>query len=124
MKYGYVFLVVILFGCGGSDDSAAVVLPVANNDAVSTLENTSITISVLSNDKLSNNAKLNDFDTSTSNGASIIEASNKLIYTPANNFTGTDVFSYTICDGFSSPNCSTASVTVTVTDTGNPYRRK
>ena len=120
MKYVYVFLVVILFGCGGSDDSPAVEPPVANNDTVSTLENTAITISVLSNDKLSNNTSLNGFDTSTNNGGSIIEASNKLIYTPANNFTGIDVFTYTICDGLSTPNCATATVTVTVTDTGNP----
>ena len=32
MKYVYVVLVVILFGCGGSDDSVAVVPPLANND--------------------------------------------------------------------------------------------
>ena len=120
MKYVYIFLVVIFFGCGGSDDSVAVMPPVAANDTVSTLENTSISISVLSNDSLKNNAKLNNFDTSTSQGGSIIEASNKLIYTPANNFTGTDVFTYTICDGLSTPNCATASVTVTVNDTGNP----
>jgi len=120
MKYVYVVLVVILFGCGGSDDSVAVVPPLANNDAVSTLENTPITISILSNDTLKNNATLNAYDSTSSNGGTVNEASNKLIYTPVNNFTGTDVFTYTICDGLSSPNCSTATVTVTVTDIGNP----
>ncbi|WP_142784307.1 Ig-like domain-containing protein [Changchengzhania lutea] len=120
MKYVYICLAVILFGCGGSDDSIAVEPPVAANDAVSTLENTSIPISVLSNDTLTNNAKLNDFDTASTNGGTISQASNKLIYTPANNFTGTDNFTYTICDGLSSPNCATGTVSVTVTDIGNP----
>lgn len=120
MKYVYIFLVVIFFGCGGSDDSVAVVPPVAANDIASTLENTSISISVLSNDTLTNNAGIDDFDTVSSNGGTIIEASKKLVYTPANNFTGTDVFTYTICDRLSSPNCATATVTVTVTDIGNP----
>ena len=62
MKYVYIFLVVIFFGCGGSDDSVAVMPPVAANDTVSTLENTSISISVLSNDSLKNNAKLGKGD--------------------------------------------------------------
>ncbi|MCB4800362.1 Ig-like domain-containing protein, partial [Neotamlana laminarinivorans] len=39
---------------------------------------------------------------------------------PASNFIGTDTFTYTICDGLSTPNCATATVTVTVTDLGDP----
>ncbi|GAA4889873.1 hypothetical protein GCM10023311_12470 [Flaviramulus aquimarinus] len=110
----------MFFACSGGDDSDPVTPPVAVNDTVTTLENTPITISVLSNDTLKNNATLDDFDTTSSNGAAINEISNKLIYTPVNNFTGTDTFTYTICDGLSTPNCSTATVTVTVTDIGSP----
>lgn len=120
MKYFYLFLFVIFCACGGSDNPALVEKPVAENDAVTTLENTSISISVLSNDILKNNATLDNFDLVSNNGGSITEVSNRLIYTPKINFTGTDTFNYTICDGFSSPNCSTATVTVTITDTGNP----
>ncbi|MFT5217247.1 MAG: endonuclease I [Glaciecola sp.] len=120
MKYFYLFLVLALLGCGGSDDSNAVEQPVAVSDTATTLENTQTSINVLSNDMLKNNAVLSDFDTTSTEGGVITELSNRLIYTPANNFTGTDTFSYTICDGFSTPNCSTATVTVTVTDIGNP----
>ncbi|WP_298494438.1 Ig-like domain-containing protein [uncultured Algibacter sp.] len=120
MKYVYLFLVVLLFGCGGSDDGVEENPPVAANDTAITLENTSISISVLNNDTLTNNAMLTDFDATSVNSGTINEASNKLIYTPANNFTGTDTFTYTICDGLSNPNCAVATVTVTVSDTGNP----
>ncbi|WP_396602809.1 Ig-like domain-containing protein [Algibacter sp. R77976] len=120
MKYIYLFLAVILFGCGGNDDGVEVNPPLAVNDTASTSENTSISISVLNNDTLINNAMLTDFDATSVNNGTISEASNKLIYTPANNFTGIDTFAYTICDGLSNPNCAVATVTVTVSDTGNP----
>lgn len=120
MKPLYFFLVLIFFGCGGSDDADPVKLPVATDDTVSVLENTPITINVLSNDVLTNNAELTNFDTASAKGGSIAEVYNKLIYTPANHFTGIDTFTYTICDGLSTPNCSTATVTVTVNDIGTP----
>ncbi|WP_162288563.1 Calx-beta domain-containing protein [Tenacibaculum jejuense] len=37
-------------------------------------------------------------------------------YTPDPGFTGTDTFTYTICDSATPPNCSTATVTIEVTD--------
>ncbi|MFV9549732.1 Ig-like domain-containing protein [Algibacter sp. PT7-4] len=120
MKYLYICLVVMLFACGGSDDGTTVQPPIAANDTVSTIENTAITISVLDNDTLKNNASLDSFDNRSVNNGTIVEASNKLIYTPASNFIGTDTFTYTICDGLSTPNCATATVTVTVTDLGDP----
>lgn len=120
MKYFYLFLFVILFACSGSDDSTTVEPPIAVNDTESTLENTLISINVLSNDTLNNNATINDFDTVSAENGSIIEASNRLIYTPTDGFNGTDTFTYTICDGLSNPNCDTATVTVTVSDLGNP----
>lgn len=120
MKNIYLLLVLLLLSCGGSDDNTVVEPPVAANDTATTIENTSVSIDVLSNDSLKNNAILSDFASVSVNNGSISEASNKLIYTPADNFTGTDTFTYSICDGLSTPNCDTATVTVTVTDTGDP----
>ncbi|MCD8423463.1 Ig-like domain-containing protein, partial [Tenacibaculum finnmarkense] len=37
-------------------------------------------------------------------------------YVPNTDFTGTDTFDYTVCDNASTPNCQTATVTVTVGD--------
>ena len=42
-------------------------------------------------------------------------------YTPAAGFSGTDTFTYTICDDDTpTATCDTATVTVTVTDEGSP----
>ncbi len=121
MKYYHLLFAAMLVACGGGEDGGAPVEPpTAVNDTATTNENTQITIDVLGNDTLRNNASLDTFDTRSTNNGTITEASNRLIYTPANNFTGTDTFTYRICDALSSPNCDTATVTVTVTDTGNP----
>lgn len=119
-NYIYLVFVLMLFGCGGSEDNPSAEPPVATNDTATTVENTPVSIDVLSNDSLKNNATLNDFQSVSANGGAINEVSNKLIYTPADNFIGTDTFTYTICDALSTPNCATATVTVTITDTGNP----
>jgi len=118
--FKYLVLIVLVFGCSGSEDNPVAEPPVAANDTAVTIENTAVTIDVLNNDTLRNGATLNDFDNQSINNGGIREVSNKLIYTPADNFIGTDTFTYTICDAFSNPNCATATVTVTITDTGNP----
>ena len=120
MKNIYLFLVLILFSCGGNDDNTPLELPIAVDDTATTSENNPISINVLSNDTLENKAIIDGFDTTSTNNGVIIKVSNRLFYTPASNFTGTDTFTYTICDQLSNPNCSTATVTVTVTDTGDP----
>ena len=118
MKYLYLFLFVMFFACSGSDDNAAIEPPVATNDAASTPENTQVIINVLSNDVLTNSAELTDFDAVSAENGVITEILNKLIYTPADNFSGADTFTYTICNGLSTPICATGTVTVTVTDNG------
>lgn len=85
--------------------------PVANNDSVTTAEDTSITIQVMANDYNPDGTTLTISNTSTTNGTAIISGTN-VIFTPTTNFYGTTVFSYTISDGTS---FSTANVTVTVT---------
>ncbi|MEP3837198.1 MAG: Ig-like domain-containing protein [Algibacter sp.] len=120
MKYLYLIVFVTLFACSGSEDNVDVEPPTAINDTASTSENTAVTISVLTNDTLTNNATLFSFDSNSVQNGTVIEVSNRLIYTPADSFTGTDTFTYTICDGFSTPNCATATVTITVSDSGDP----
>ncbi|WP_242117383.1 Ig-like domain-containing protein [Aestuariivivens sediminicola] len=120
MKKLFLFITILCFACGGSESPAEIEKPVAANDTATTLENTAVTIDVLANDRLNNNASLSSFDATATNGGTIVNTLNKLKYTPESNFTGTDTFTYTICDGFSTPNCDTATVTVTVNDEGNP----
>ncbi|WP_189342910.1 Ig-like domain-containing protein, partial [Ulvibacter litoralis] len=91
--------------------------PTAEDDDVTTLEDTPVLIDVLGND--------DDIDgtidvtsvtevSGPSNGSiSINTATGEITYTPDPNFNGTDTFVYSVCDmdGL----CSTATVTVTVT---------
>ncbi|MEO9891735.1 gliding motility-associated C-terminal domain-containing protein [Aurantibacter sp.] len=99
------------------------VLPIVDaiDDSVVTTEDSSITIEILSND--------NDLPsvgtmvvTNPSNGTIVINnngttnnpSDDNITYTPNSGFIGTDTFTYTICDDVG--NCSTATVTVVVTD--------
>ncbi len=90
--------------------------PVANDDAVTTLEDTAIAINVLSND----NAGPGESDplsvsvtTPPSNGTTSVDSAGVITYTPADSFFGTDSFQYTLSDGSLT---DTATVTITVTD--------
>jgi len=83
---------------------------VAVNDATNTLEDTSVTVRVLANDYDPQGAALAIVGTSTTNGTAIVNGTN-VVFTPATNFFGTVVFSYTVSDGTGQ---ATATVTVTV----------
>ena len=86
--------------------------PTANNDTVETRQNTPVSIKPLSNDTDPENDTLTISSTTIpANGTAVILGSN-IIYTPANNYAGTDAFSYTIAD--TSGNTATALVSVTV----------
>ena len=41
-------------------------------------------------------------------------------YNPAKSFVGINTFTYTLCDRENTPNCSTATVTITIEDQGTP----
>ncbi len=106
-------------GNGGSDTGEALVsvgaaqdAPVANDDAVTTDEDTPVTIDVLANDSDP------DGDPLTIVGAmadpaegTVAIVGNELVFTPAADFNGTATLSYTISDG----NGGTDSADVTVT---------
>ena len=83
--------------------------PVAGNDSTNTVEDTSVTIRVLRND-IDVDSPITLTGTSTTNGTAVISGTN-IVFTPATNFSGTAVFSYTISDGTDS---ATGSVTVAV----------
>jgi large repetitive protein len=86
--------------------------PVATNDAVSTNEDTAVTIAVLANDSDPDGDPLTVTSATAPNGTVVINANGTISYTPAANFNGTDTITYKISDG--QGGTATATVTVTV----------
>ena len=85
--------------------------PNANNDSATTQYETKVTIDVLANDSDSDGDTLTiESLTNPKHGSAVIR-NQKIDYTPAKGFSGTDNFSYTINDG----NGGKASATVEVT---------
>ncbi len=95
--------------------------PVANNDVVSTAYLTPITINVLSNDfdLVGNlvNSSLNIFVQSV-NGIAVANPNGTITFTPNDGFSGVTTFQYQICDNEVLALCATATVTVTVGNSG------
>ncbi|WP_187992283.1 tandem-95 repeat protein [Vibrio harveyi] len=74
--------------------------PVAVNDAVSTDEDTAVTIDVLANDSDPENDQLTITNASVpAEQGSVTIVDGKLVFTPAENFNGDATISYTISDG-------------------------
>jgi len=90
--------------------------PVAENDALNVLENnTKIISTLLQNDNTIDDAVLTSIDNTGTLGTLVVNTDKTVSYTPQNNFTGTDSFTYTICDDDTpSQSCSTATVIITV----------
>ena len=84
----------------------------AIDDSANTEENTAVSIDVLAND--SGNGTLSSFNSTSASGGSVVQNGNLLEYTPANDFTGQDTFTYTIDNNGVQ---DTATVTVDVTET-------
>ncbi|MEL7037415.1 MAG: Ig-like domain-containing protein, partial [Cyanobacteria bacterium J06592_8] len=91
--------------------------PVAEDDEVTITANTALNISVLENDRDSDDDPLSlvEFDGTSANGGEIVLDGDILRYIPAPGFTGVDTFTYTISDG--KGDIDTATVTITVTET-------
>jgi hypothetical protein len=93
--------------------------PVANNDAVGTAENTSVTFNVAVNDS-DPDGDLNPASTNTTcptcsgptNGTLVNNGNGSFTYTPSLNFNSADSFVYQICD--SGALCDTATVFITI----------
>ncbi|OQW95282.1 MAG: hypothetical protein BWK79_02950, partial [Beggiatoa sp. IS2] len=83
-----------------------------------TTANTPVAINVLANDSDPdglNTANLTPSPTSVNGGTITRNADSTLTYTPPTGFTGTDTFTYQVCDNGTPSACSTATVAVTVT---------
>jgi hypothetical protein len=97
--------------------------PIAGDDSASSLAGTPVTINVATND-VDPDGNLDPASATTTcagcttptNGALIENANGTFTYTPASGYTGTDTFTYQICDTLNS--CDTATVTITITPTG------
>ena len=96
--------------------------PTATADGASTALNTPVVVDVLANDTDSDGPAPMTIGTVTdpAHGAAT-PVSGGIRYTPANNYVGTDSFTYTACDGASA--CS-APQTVTVSVSGNTWGYK
>ena len=87
--------------------------PVAGNDAVTTNEDTAVTISVLGNGSDVDGQSLTpSILTQPAHGTVTVSAGGTVIYTPSLNFNGTDSFTYRVTDGALYSNAATVGVSV------------
>lgn len=105
-------------GRGGTDIATVTItvvaqndIPVANDDTVTTAEDTTLEIDVLVNDSDVDGDILSISSASAQNGSVSISEQQTLLYTPDFNFVGNDTINYTINDG----NNGTASAQVFMT---------
>jgi VCBS repeat-containing protein len=91
--------------------------PVANNDSASTDKNTNVIINVLGNDTdADGDAMTPVVETNGQHGTATVNPNGAITYA-ATGWTGTDSFTYYVCDNWTTVACSTAAtVTVTVSD--------
>ena len=120
-------LSIIFFNCSNDSGGGMVTPPVENlkpvavADTGTTIEDEQLNINVLSNDTVITGSSVTSFDANSANGGSVVEnRDGTFTYTPAPNFVGSDTFNYTLCDNDPTPDCSTTTVTITVTDEGSP----
>jgi gliding motility-associated-like protein len=97
--------------------------PVANPDFATTPEETTVSVPVLANDTDIDNALAPaslQIVISPANGNAVVDlATGAISYTPVENFTGTDSFTYTVKDIDGAP-AAPASVTITVSPLNDP----
>ncbi len=107
-------------GCNNTVNQA----PVAQDDAVTTQEDTPVVVSVLTDN--GNGADTDpDGDTLTvtavstpANGTAVNNGDGTVTYTPNAGFVGTDTFTYTVSDGNGGTDTATVTVTVNADGTG------
>ena len=87
--------------------------PVAVDDAASTPMNTPVNINVLTNDSDPENDPLSVTGNTSPSHGTVSFSGGVATYTPANNYTGTDSFDYTISDGNGGTDTATVNITVT-----------
>ncbi len=89
--------------------------PDAMDDVASTDEDTELMATVITNDTdVDGPDTLITLVTDVTNGTLVLDTDGSYTYTPDADFTGTDNFTYSYCDGGSPELCDTAMVTITV----------
>ncbi len=92
----------------------AVTPPVANNDSVSTPEDSAATGNVLTNDTSPSGNPLTAIDqTLPAHGNLVLNSNGSFTYTPTSGYVGADSFTYLANDGINNSNIATVSITVT-----------
>jgi hypothetical protein len=95
--------------------------PTAVADTASTTQGAAVTVSPLANDSDPDGDALSLTSVGTAaNGTVAMGSAGAVTYTPAAGFTGSDWFSYTVCDNRTPSACSSSTVTVTVTPLAPP----
>jgi uncharacterized repeat protein (TIGR01451 family) len=92
--------------------------PVAEDDAVTVAEDTAVTVDVLANDTDPDGDPLAIVDWTAAANGDVFCDDATCSYEPAQNFSGTDSFTYTVDDGTGATD--TATLTVTVTGVNDP----
>ena len=97
-------------------------LAVDDGDAATTQEGEAVnTLNVLTNDTLIDHAAISTFDAVSENGGTVTYNGNgTFLYTPANGFSGTDSFSYTLTDDELESSSALVVLTVLSSGGGNP----
>lgn len=94
--------------------------PIAQNDSLTSPEGATLLINVLANDadpegQLGNPVVLSG----PANGTATVNNDGTITYNPQTGFSGTDTFTYVVCDGGTPPLCDTATVVLTITNVNN-----
>ncbi|AWH84650.1 hypothetical protein HYN59_05730 [Flavobacterium album] len=99
-----------------------IVGPTANADTVSTSKNNPVTFNPIANDTAGNSAitTLTILTNPAHGTASVNAATNTITFTPANNYTGTDSFTYKITDAYNATATATVNISVLQPTTTGP----
>lgn len=89
--------------------------PIANDDTATVEDGETVLILTLDNDTSSDDLIADMYAASEPQYGSLSTAANGFYYTPNDNFTGTDYFTYIICDSGAPTLCDTAFVSISVT---------
>jgi large repetitive protein len=87
--------------------------PVANNDSLTTNEDTAGNVNVLANDTDANNDTLTVTGNTNPSHGTVSRSGGTFTYNPANNYNGSDSFNYTISDGKGGTATATVNISVT-----------
>jgi Ca2+-binding RTX toxin-like protein len=117
-------------GLPGQDTTATVRLnviavsdgtPKANDDNATIDEDNTVTVDIIANDFLPDEARVLSYSSLSSNGAQVISNNDgTFTYIPVANYNGTDTFTYTIIDSDGQTDTATVTLTVVPVTDGTP----